>query len=143
MTQLDNYFIFKARKGLSNRLAKLNYKVDTKVYEDRLEFELNVITKMGFSGYFLVVQDFVNWAKSNNIFVGAGRGSGAGSLCAFSLGITNVDPIKYDLYFERFLNPGRAGAVGLELPSVELTKTKNELYDIIESGEYLNARRKN
>jgi DNA polymerase-3 subunit alpha len=76
-------------------------------YRARLEFEIGMIIKMGFPGYFLIVADFINWAKSNGIPVGPGRGSGAGSLVAFSLGITDLDPLRYDLLFERFLNPER------------------------------------
>jgi DNA polymerase-3 subunit alpha len=76
-------------------------------YEARLDLELGVIATMGFSGYFLIVADFINWAKTNGIPVGPGRGSGAGSLVAYSLGITDLDPLKYDLLFERFLNPER------------------------------------
>src|SRR6185295_11338530 len=74
---------------------------------ERLEFELDVITGMGFPGYFLIVADFINWGKANDIPVGPGRGSGAGSLVAWSLGITDLDPLRYDLLFERFLNPER------------------------------------
>ncbi|OGI52265.1 MAG: DNA polymerase III subunit alpha [Candidatus Muproteobacteria bacterium RIFCSPLOWO2_01_FULL_60_18] len=77
------------------------------VYSARLELELSTITKMGFSGYFLIVADFIQWAKHNGIPVGPGRGSGAGSLVAWCLGITELDPIQYDLLFERFLNPER------------------------------------
>jgi DNA polymerase III subunit alpha len=76
-------------------------------YFERLDYELNVIHGMGFNGYFLIVQDFINWAKNNGIPVGPGRGSGAGSLVAFSLGITDLDPLPYHLIFERFLNPER------------------------------------
>jgi len=76
-------------------------------YRARLEFEIRTITQMGFSGYFLIVADFINWAKSNAVPVGPGRGSGAGSLVAYSLGITDLDPLRYDLLFERFLNPER------------------------------------
>jgi DNA polymerase-3 subunit alpha len=79
----------------------------TKEYKDRLEYELDVIKKMGFSTYFLVVADFIKWAKDHDISTGPGRGSGAGSLVCFCVGITHVDPIKYELYFERFLSPGR------------------------------------
>ncbi len=78
-----------------------------KIYTDRLLFELNVIIDMGFAGYFLIVADFINWAKENKISVGPGRGSGAGSLVAYALRITDIDPIHYDLLFERFLNPDR------------------------------------
>ena len=76
-------------------------------YQKRLDYELQIITKMGYSGYFLIVSDFINWAKKNNIPVGPGRGSGAGSLVAWSLFITDLDPIKFGLLFERFLNPER------------------------------------
>ena len=76
-------------------------------YGDRLEFELNTIVQMGFAGYFLIVADFINWAKSNGVPVGPGRGSGAGSLVAYCLGITDLDPLQYGLLFERFLNPER------------------------------------
>lgn len=78
-----------------------------KTYSDRLDFELNVIDRMGFNGYFLIVQDFINWAKESDIPVGPGRGSGAGSLVAYSLRITDLDPIPNFLLFERFLNPER------------------------------------
>ena len=76
-------------------------------YTARLEFETKTIVQMGFAGYFLIVADFINWAKNNGVPVGPGRGSGAGSLVAYSLGITDLDPLRYDLLFERFLNPER------------------------------------
>ena len=76
-------------------------------YRERLAFEIRTIAQMGYAGYFLIVADFINWAKSNGVPVGPGRGSGAGSLVAYSLGITDLDPLKYDLLFERFLNPER------------------------------------
>ncbi|MGI9322165.1 MAG: hypothetical protein ACR2PJ_01155, partial [Pseudomonadales bacterium] len=76
-------------------------------YDERLTFELAVINKMGFPGYFLIVMEFIQWAKDNDIPVGPGRGSGAGSLVAYALGITDIDPLEYDLLFERFLNPER------------------------------------
>src|SRR5690606_24792802 len=76
-------------------------------YEARLAHECDMIIKMGFPGYFLIVADFINWAKGNGVPVGPGRGSGAGSLVAFALGITDLDPIPYALLFERFLNPER------------------------------------
>ena len=78
-----------------------------KDFDERLDFELNVINNMGFPGYFLIVADFIQWSKENNIAVGPGRGSGAGSLVAYALGITDLNPLKYDLLFERFLNPER------------------------------------
>jgi DNA polymerase-3 subunit alpha len=76
-------------------------------YRERLQFEIRTIVQMGFPGYFLIVADFINWAKANGVPVGPGRGSGAGSLVAYSLGITDLDPLRYDLLFERFLNPER------------------------------------
>jgi DNA polymerase III subunit alpha len=99
-----------AHQGLERRFAELRTAgrtVDEGAYRDRLALELRVITDMGFPGYFLVVQDFINWAKEQGIPVGPGRGSGAGSLVAFALRITNLDPIPYGLLFERFLNPER------------------------------------
>src|SRR5690349_23079606 len=76
-------------------------------YRARLDFEADTIVQMGFAGYFLIVADFIKWARENDVPVGPGRGSGAGSLVAYSLGITDIDPLKYDLLFERFLNPER------------------------------------
>jgi len=98
-----------SRKGLDNILARLpvNTEETNDVYSKRLERELEVITSMGFAGYFLIVADFIRWAKENGIPVGPGRGSGAGSLVAYALGITELDPMIYDLLFERFLNPER------------------------------------
>lgn len=97
------YLLELSKKGLSKRLN--NEVNDT--YKNRLLYELNVINEMGFSNYFLVVYDFIRFAKKNKILVGPGRGSAAGSLVAYSLGITDIDPLKYDLLFERFLNPER------------------------------------
>ena len=97
------YLFELSKKGLSKRLN--NEVNDT--YKNRLLYELNVINEMGFSNYFLVVYDFIRYAKKNKILVGPGRGSAAGSLVAYSLGITDIDPLKYDLLFERFLNPER------------------------------------
>ena len=95
-----------AEEGLKNRLDALGI-TDRKVYEDRLAFELDVIIKMGFPGYFLIVSDFIKWSKNNRVPVGPGRGSGAGSLVAWSLLITDLDPLRFGLLFERFLNPER------------------------------------
>ncbi len=106
----------KANLGLKERLEKFIYpRIDSKtnkqdikkLYETRLDYEVSVISNMKFSGYFLIVSDYINWAKSNNIPVGPGRGSGAGSLVAWCLSITDLDPIRFDLIFERFLNPDR------------------------------------
>ncbi len=105
----ENNFLKKlSEEGLLNRLDKDN-SIKNKVYnyKKRLDYELQIITKMGYSGYFLIVSDFINWAKKNNIPVGPGRGSGAGSLVAWALSITDLDPIKFGLLFERFLNPER------------------------------------
>ena len=112
-------------KGLNKRL---NGNV-TKEYSDRLKYELGVIKKMGFCDYFLVVWDYVKYAKFNNILVGPGRGSAAGSLVSYSIGITDVDPIKYDLLFERFLNPER-----VTMPDIDVdfdSIKRNEVIDYV------------
>ena len=100
-----------ARNGLEERLERLKSRPDFEEiqpkYFERMEYELGIIEKMGFSGYFLIVADYVRWAKSQNIPVGPGRGSGAGSIVAWSIKITDVDPIRFKLFFERFLNPDR------------------------------------
>ncbi len=99
-----------ANTGLQQRLLKIKAlatDVVERQYRDRLDDEIKVITDMGFAGYFLIVADFIHWAKNNNIPVGPGRGSGAGSLVAYALGITEIDPIHFELLFERFLNPER------------------------------------
>ncbi|MEL6644384.1 MAG: DNA polymerase III subunit alpha [Pseudomonadota bacterium] len=96
-----------AREGLKERLAVIPHAADVAQYEERLEFELGIIEGMGFPGYFLIVADFIKWAKQNDIPVGPGRGSGAGSLVAYALTITDLDPLRYSLLFERFLNPER------------------------------------
>ncbi|HEY4882208.1 MAG TPA: DNA polymerase III subunit alpha [Myxococcales bacterium] len=107
---LDSFLQKRAREGLDQRFAEIartGRRIDGDGYRERLERELGVIVKMGFSGYFLIVQDFINWAKRNGIPVGPGRGSGAGSLVAYSLRVTDIDPLPYNLLFERFLNPER------------------------------------
>jgi DNA polymerase III subunit alpha len=96
-----------AREGLAARLAIIPHAVPVEDYEKRLEFELSIIEQMGFPGYFLIVADFIKWAKKQGIPVGPGRGSGAGSLVAYALTITDLDPLRYSLLFERFLNPER------------------------------------
>jgi DNA polymerase-3 subunit alpha len=96
-----------AQTGLEDRLAKISGKINRPAYQERLDYELSVINDMGFAGYFLIVMEFIQWAREHDVPVGPGRGSGAGSLVAFSLLITNVDPLEYDLLFERFLNPER------------------------------------
>ena len=105
---LESYLEQQSEEGLMRRLVDTD--VDKSIYEDykkRLAIELDVINRMGFPGYFLIVADFIGWAKSKDIPVGPGRGSGAGSLVAYSLGITELDPIHFGLLFERFLNPER------------------------------------
>jgi DNA polymerase-3 subunit alpha len=109
---IESYFKKIAIEGLKSRLKEIfsnenDYKQNEKIYFDRLNYELETIIQMKFPGYFLIVADFINWAKENDIPVGAGRGSGAGSLVAYSLRITDLNPIPYDLLFERFLNPER------------------------------------
>jgi DNA polymerase-3 subunit alpha len=96
-----------AQEGLRARLAVIPHAASIEDYEKRLDFELGIIEGMGFPGYFLIVADFINWAKDNGIPVGPGRGSGAGSLVAYALLITDLDPLRYSLLFERFLNPER------------------------------------
>ena len=101
-----------SKEGLLDRIKEIessvdSYKIDESQYIQRLDYELDMICKLDFAGYFLIVADFVNWAQKNDIPVGPGRGSGAGSIVAYSLGITAIDPIRYDLLFERFLNPER------------------------------------
>ncbi|WP_047549617.1 DNA polymerase III subunit alpha [Methylotenera sp. G11] len=109
---LNDYLIAEAKSGLLKRLEVL-YPDEGKraakqpAYDARLDFETGVINQMGFAGYFLIVADFINWAKNNGVPVGPGRGSGAGSVVAYSLGITDLDPLEYNLLFERFLNPDR------------------------------------
>ena len=109
---LDDYLRDRSQEGLVRRLEQLYADAALRaeklpIYQQRLEFEIKTILQMGFAGYFLIVADFINWAKSNGVPVGPGRGSGAGSLVAYSLGITDLDPLRYNLLFERFLNPER------------------------------------
>ena len=109
----EEFFSEQSRIGLEERLEKIldpeadDYETERKAYFDRLQLELDVINQMGFPGYFLIVADFIQWAKDNAIPVGPGRGSGAGSLVAYALKITDLDPIEHELLFERFLNPER------------------------------------
>ncbi len=107
----EGYLREQAQRGLAERLAQAlrlrGLERDREAYQARLDLELGVICSMGFAGYFLIVADFIRWARDNGVPVGPGRGSGAGSLVAFVLGITDLDPIEHDLLFERFLNPER------------------------------------
>ncbi|MFN5352297.1 MAG: DNA polymerase III subunit alpha [Alphaproteobacteria bacterium] len=114
-----------ALKGLEKRLSQENI-LEAEIYHQRLEYELAVITKMNFSGYFLIVSDFVKFAKNNDIPVGPGRGSGAGSLVAWVLEITELNPIKYGLIFERFLNPDR-----ISMPDFDIDFCQDRREEII------------
>ena len=110
-----------AKNGLIEKI-KENKIQEKKQYENRLDFEIDIINKMGFAGYFLIVSDFVNWAKENKIPVGPGRGSGAGSVAAWSLGITDLDPLKYSLLFERFLNPERVSMPDFDIDFCQIRR---------------------
>lgn len=105
-TTAEEFLCQKAQQGLHTRLQTTQIQ-DRSAYQARLQVELEVINAMGFASYFLIVADFIQWSKQQNIPVGPGRGSGAGSLVAYALGITDLDPLQYDLLFERFLNPER------------------------------------
>jgi DNA polymerase III subunit alpha len=107
----NDYLNDLAKKGLNKRLSN---NIDS-IYSDRLQYELTIIEKMGFANYFLVVYDFIKYAKNKQILVGPGRGSAAGSLVSYCLGITDVDPLKYNLFFERFLNPER-----ITMPDIDI-----------------------
>ncbi|RQD65542.1 MAG: DNA polymerase III subunit alpha [Desulfonatronovibrio sp. MSAO_Bac4] len=112
---LDEEFVTLAREGLEERIKTLSYEIDRDEYYKRLDEEVGIICDKGYPGYFLIVQDFINWAKDQGIPVGPGRGSAAGSLAAYALGITDLDPIKYTLLFERFLNVERASMPDIDV----------------------------
>ncbi|MBU1244979.1 DNA polymerase III subunit alpha [Myxococcota bacterium] len=119
-----------AAAGLHRRFEEIerrnDYQIDRAVYEARLQLELDVIINMGFAGYFLIVADFINWAKDHKIPVGPGRGSGAGSLVAYSVRITDLDPLRYDLLFERFLNPER-----ISMPDFDIDFCRNRRDEVL------------
>lgn len=118
--------------------AGLNKRLKSRVresYANRLNYELDIIEKMGFSNYFLVVYDFIRYAKKNKILVGPGRGSGAGSLVCYSLGITDIDPIKYDLLFERFLNPERVTMPDIDTDFPDIYRDQVIDYVVSKYGE--------
>jgi DNA polymerase-3 subunit alpha len=119
---LGDYLVAETIAGLSRRF---DGNVSAK-HRERLQYELDVIKNMGFEGYFLIVADFINYAKRNGIPVGPGRGSAVGSLVAYSLGITDLDPLKYDLLFERFLNPSRK-----EMPDIDVDFCRDRREEVI------------
>ncbi|MBC8493801.1 MAG: DNA polymerase III subunit alpha [Candidatus Thioglobus sp.] len=124
---IAEFFTLESERGLDYRLEGLE--VDLSEYNARLKFELDVIIQMDFPGYFLIVADFIKWSRENDIPVGPGRGSGAGSLVAYVLGITNVDPIKHELLFERFLNPERVSMPDFDIDFC--TDRRDEVIDYV------------
>ena len=135
---LDEELCELSRTRLSERLANVPHKelVDEQEYKARLEHELDVICSMGFAGYFLIVQDFINWAKDHNIPVGPGRGSAAGSLVAWALKITDLDPIPYQLLFERFLNSERISMPDIDVDFCERRRGEVMAYVAEKYGEH-------
>lgn len=133
---LENYFAAEARKGLEKRftehafakkLAKPEWAEERQTYYARLEDEIRMIARTGFAGYFLIVADFINWAKQSGVPVGPGRGSGAGSLVAYSLRITDIDPIVFNLLFERFINPER-----ISMPDFDIDFCQDRRAEVID-----------
>jgi len=129
---IDEFLVDEAKKGLDVRLAELYPDPAVRAqrrpeYDERLAFECNTIVQMGFPGYFLIVADFINWGKQNGVPVGPGRGSGAGSLVAYSLRITDLDPLAYALLFERFLNPER-----VSMPDFDIDFCQDNRWRVIE-----------
>ena len=135
----ENLLKDQARKGLEERLKNFVFKKNTnqptsqikKIYEDRLLHELEIINSMNYSSYFLIVSDYIRWAKKNSIPVGPGRGSGAGSLVAYSLDITDLDPIEFDLIFERFLNPDRISMPDFDIDFCE--EQRDRVFEYLKS----------
>lgn len=130
---LDDYIDKLSKEGLQKRLDFLYPDPEEQAqkrpaYDARLEYELGIIKGMKFPGYFLIVQDFINWSKRNGIPVGPGRGSGAGSLVAYSLGITDLDPLKFDLLFERFLNPERVSMPDFDVDFCQFNRDRTIEY---------------
>ena len=119
-----DYLTHLSQQGLERRFNEIAYPVDRERYKLRLQTELDCIIKMGFPGYFLIVQDFINWSKQNLVRVGPGRGSGAGSLVAYALRITDLDPLPYDLLFERFLNPERVSMPDFDVDFMQAGRGK-------------------
>lgn len=123
----DELLVKQAKAGLEKRLSVIELADTREAYFERLDFELNIIKNMGFPGYFLIVADFIQWAKDNNIPVGPGRGSGAGSVVAWALTITDLDPLRYGLLFERFLNPER-----VSMPDFDIDFCQERRGEVIE-----------
>ncbi len=117
----DSYLVEKCKQGLVNRYNKTYEQVESEIKE-RMDYELSVIKNMGWPSYFLIVADFVNWAKEQKIVVGPGRGSAAGSIVCYLTGITNLDPLKYDLLFERFLNPDRISMPDIDMDFADIRR---------------------
>jgi len=136
---VEDELLVQAKIGLKNRLenyilkrnSKLNKEKTFKLYEDRLIHEINIINSMNYPGYFLIVSDYIRWSKKNNIPVGPGRGSGAGSLVAYCLDITDIDPIEFDLIFERFLNPDRVSMPDFDIDFCE--EKRNLVFEYLKS----------
>ncbi len=126
----DEYLSFLTYEG-----AKRRYPILTPEIEERLQFELGVIKDMGFAGYFLIVSDIIMWSKRNDVFVGSGRGSAAGSVVAYCTDITNIDPMKYDLLFERFLNPDRKSMPDIDTDFDDLGRGKVITYIVEKYGQ--------
>lgn len=131
---IDEYFTNVAIQGLEERLAEdfedeAQRNLERPKYQERLQFELDIIKKMGFPGYFLIVSDFITWAKSQDIPVGPGRGSGAGSLVAYAMKITDLNPLPYNLLFERFLNPDRVSMPDFDIDFCQTRR--GEVYEYV------------
>lgn len=139
---IDEFFTLSAKEGLEERLIEnfpdINERNQQRpIYEKRLDFELNIIKNMGFPGYFLIVSDFIKWAKEHDIPVGPGRGSGAGSLVAYSMKITDLDPLPYNLLFERFLNPDRVSMPDFDIDFCQ--SRRGEVYEYVRQKYGVNA----
>jgi len=136
---VEQELLLQTKNGLKNRLENFILKKNkskqvndiSKLYEDRLIHEINIINSMNYSGYFLIVSDYIRWSKKNNIPVGPGRGSGAGSLVAYCLDITDIDPIEFDLIFERFLNPDRVSMPDFDIDFCE--EKRNLVFEYLKS----------
>lgn len=130
-TENLQYFDFLIQKGWEQKIVDLTLSEEKKnEYKERVRYERETLVQKGFIDYMLLVQDYVNWAKDNDILVGAGRGSAAGSLVAYLLNITEIDPIQYDLLFERFLNPAKTKYdFSFEEYSIQQWKTDNGILD--------------